>query len=125
MEKKISNSFLSKKYELPSKKIIYLQGYEPFALDILLKEYKEDDIVCNNKKEIPNLFWFDSENKKHIHFVDFYIKSINKCIEIKSTYTFNIATENILLKQKYAKNLGYNYEIWIMSEKGKLINKYD
>ena len=36
-----------------------------------------------------------------------YIKSKNKCIEVKSSYTFNLDTVNILKKQEYAKKDGY------------------
>jgi hypothetical protein len=30
----------------------------------------------------------------------------------------------IFEKQEAAKNLGYQYEIWVFSEKGELINNY-
>ena len=55
--------------------------------------------------------------KEDIHFVDFFIKSQNRCIEVKSTWT-NQSKNNVLEKQQAAINLGYNYKIWIFDEKG-------
>jgi hypothetical protein len=125
MSKKLISSFSTKEYILPSGNTTYLQGYEPFALNILLKSFEEDDIICFDREKMPNIIWYDNENKKHIHFVDFYIKSINKCIEIKSTFTFGKDEEKIFLKQKYAKQLGYNYEIWIISQKGNILEIFN
>ena len=51
-------------------------------------------------------------------YVDIYIPSQNRCIEVKSDWTYNIKTNNIALKQLAAKELGYNYEIWVYDKKG-------
>ncbi len=123
-EKKSESSFGFKQYILPSGKTILIQGYEPFALDILLKEFSEEDIVYL-KEEVPEIWWKDKEQKMHRHFVDFYIKSLNKCIEVKSEWTITLSNENILEKQKAGKELGYLYEIWILGTKGELINKIE
>jgi len=55
--------------------------------------------------------------------VDIYIKSKNKCIEVKSLYTFEKEEEEIFLKQESAKILGYAYQIWIYDGKGNRLNK--
>jgi len=39
---------------MPSGDIRKVQGYEPFALDILVKKYKEDDIKTD-RKDIPRI----------------------------------------------------------------------
>ena len=49
------------------------------------------------------------------------IKNQNKCIEVKSIWTFEKKKDNVLLKQTTAKELGYLYEIWIFNPNGKLI----
>lgn len=110
-----------KEYKLPSGKTILIQGYEPFGLDIILKTINEKNIIYS-KDKVPEIWWYDKENVKHRHYVDFFIDNENKCIEIKSERTFEINKENVYLKQKYAKELGYKYEIWILNKKGKIIN---
>ncbi len=65
-----------------------------------------------------SLRYYEYNDKQHVHFVDIFIKSQNRCIEIKSTWTFE--KHNVLLKQKAAKELGYPYrdEIWVYDRKG-------
>lgn len=63
-------------------------------------------------------------NKKRKHYVDIYIPSKNKCIEVKSDWTFEKGGDNIFLKQKAGKALGYEYEIWVYNKKGIRIECY-
>lgn len=105
-----------KDYITPSGNIIKIQGYENIALDELYKTYKEDDILTEVKdinKYIGKLFYFDKNNKKHRYFPDFYIKSENMVVEVKSTYTFNVAKEINLLKQKCCLDAGFKYKFII------------
>lgn len=80
----------NKKYTLPSWKIISLQGYENFAMDILLKNYEEDEIITSSKDESYPKIMYQHKNKTKRYFPDFIIPSKNKIIEIKSTYTYRI-----------------------------------
>lgn len=122
-EKVSKTSYLLKEYILSNGNVIYLQGYEPFALDILLQEYEESDIITS-KQEVPEIWWnFKDDSTKHRHYVDIYIPSINKCIEVKSTWTYNKEEEKVLAKQLAAKTLGFDYEIWIFDKHHKIINK--
>jgi hypothetical protein len=122
-EKSHKNSYRKKTYILPSGKEIICQGYEPLALNKLIKEdnISEDDIVTGCKN-VPQI-WYDDENgKKHRHYVDIYIPSQNRCIEVKSTWTARKdKKDNIYLKQNAAKELGYQYEIWIYNSKKELV----
>jgi hypothetical protein len=122
-EKACKNGFLMKEYVLPSGKITKVQGYEPFALrDIINDEKINEDNIITGCKNVPTIWYNDLEGNKHRHFVDIFIPSQNRCIEVKSTWT--VKKENVFLKQKVAKELGYNYEIWIYNEKGIIINKF-
>jgi len=120
-EKAHTNSFKSKTYICPSGKEITCQGYEPLALDKLIKEENidENDVVtgCSN---VPTIWYNDDNGKKHRHYVDIYIPSQNRCIEVKSTWTAEKKKDNIYLKQDAAKELGYNYELWIYNAKKEL-----
>jgi hypothetical protein len=110
-----------KQYTLPSGTTIKVQGYEPFALDNLLKEFTEDDIITN-RRDIPRITYFDTiKNKNRYYFPDIYIKSINKIIEVKSTWTFKCKNDNIELKEKATRDAGYDYEIFVYNRKGERI----
>jgi hypothetical protein len=121
-EKTSKNSYKKKIYILPSGKEIICQGYEPFALDKLVKEdnISEDDIITGCKN-VPTIWYDDEQCKKHRHYVDIFIPSQNRCIEVKSTWTTQKNQDNIYLKQEAAKQLGYNYEIWVYNSKKKLV----
>lgn len=114
----LKRSYNVKQYIFPSGKIISYQGYENFAFDELLniENVLENDIFTN-RREVPELWYTDKTNKLRRHFVDIYIKSQNRCIEVKSTWT-NQEKNNVLQKQQSAINLGYKYEIWIFDKKG-------
>jgi chromosomal replication initiation ATPase DnaA len=60
----------------------------------------------------------DIDKKKHRHYVDIYIPSQNRMIEVKSTWTAEKKKDNIFLKQDAVKKMGYLYEIWVYDDKG-------
>lgn len=120
-EKMLKNAYKIKSYEMPSGKIVNYQGYENFMLDhlLLIEKVCEEDII-NNRKDVPEIWFHDKNGKKRRHFVDFYIKSQNRCIEVKSIWTHK-EKNFVLEKQESAKNLGYKYEIWIFDNKGNIL----
>ena len=120
-EKALDNSHKFKKYVLPSGKILKCQGYEPFAFRDLLKTDIDEANIINERKKLPEIWFFDKNNKEHRYYVDIYIPSQNKCIEVKSIYTYNKDKQINLLKQEAAKKLGYNFEFWIYDNKGNKI----
>ena len=79
--------FKFKKYTYPDGKIAYVQGYEPFALDDLIKLGITDILTC--RSEVPSIWYLGKDEKRHRYFVDIYIPSLNKMIEVKSFYTYN------------------------------------
>ena len=115
-ERILKSSYLRKDYTFPSGKIIHVQGYEPYALDELINTFNEDEIITGSKN-VPEIWYNDDDGLKHKHFVDIFIPSQNKCIEVKSRWTAEINKDNIFKKQQAGKELGYNYEIWIYNSK--------
>jgi hypothetical protein len=113
-----------KDYVMPSGAILQIQGYENFALDQLLKCIDETDIV-HGSTNVPEIWYHDDDDKRHRHYVDFYIRSLNKCIEVKSTWTAEKKEDNIFRKQNAAKQLGFAYEIWIYDAKGFRVELID
>ena len=123
-ETMMKNAYNRKPYTLPSGKIIFIQGYENFMLDYLLSIEKihEDDIFTK-RNEVPEIWYNDKAGKRRRHYVDFYIKSQNRCVEVKSTFT-NQEKNNVFEKQKASKDLGLKYEIWIFNKSGQLLERY-
>jgi hypothetical protein len=122
-EKIMKNNFKLKEFILPSGEIIKVQGYEHFALnDIINNENINENDIITGVRNVPVIWYNDLYGVKHRHFVDIYIKSQNRCIEVKSLWT--IKKENVFLKQKSGIELGYKYEIWVYNEKGIRVNKY-
>jgi hypothetical protein len=125
LDKMTKSMYKSKDYILPSGNILQIQGYEHYALDYLLQTENvyEDDIITGCKN-VPTIWYTDHDGKKRRHFVDIFIPNQNRCVEVKSTWTAHINKETIFLKQLAAKELGYNYEIWVYDAKGQITNKY-
>jgi hypothetical protein len=124
-EKHSKTSYNKKEYTFPSGNKISYQGFENYALDFLLnnENINESDIITGCKN-VPTIWYNDETDKKHRHYVDIFIPSQNKCIEVKSTWTAEKKKDCIFLKQNAAKELGYNYEIWVYDGKGNIVNKY-
>jgi hypothetical protein len=118
--KLVHSSKSYKKYTLPSGKEINVQGYEPFALNILLKEYNEEKIKTD-RCNIPRINYnYNGENK--IYFPDIYLPDINLIIEVKSDWIYNLELEKNKMKEKATIEAGYLYEIWKFDNKGNKLN---
>lgn len=125
MEKINKSLYKSKEYKLPSGKIIMIQGYEHFALDELIKNDINENNIVTGAKNVPEIWYYDVNGKKRKHFVDIFVPTLNKCIEVKSTWTLKKQKDIIFLKQNAAKELGYIYEIWVYHPKGNKIEFYN
>jgi hypothetical protein len=124
-EKQNKNSYYLKDYILPSAKVIKIQGYENYALDELINNNINETDIVTGAKNVPEIWYLDNNGKKHRHFVDIFIPSQNKCIEVKSTWTFKKQKDIVFLKQTKAKEIGYLYEIWIYNNKGNKVETYN
>lgn len=113
-----NNNYKPKIYKTRSGKDVWIQGYEGFALDILEKNYKGEDIVVCGRS---HSFLYEFNGTKR-YYPDFFIFSEKKYIEVKSLYTYNVALEQNLAKQKAVKNAGFKFEFWIFNKDGDLIN---
>lgn len=115
-----SNLFKPKEYELPSKKIVKIQGYENKGLDFLLTIKKEDEIVICGKKHV---FKYVYNNKKRRYYPDLYIPSENLYIDVKSDYTYNKDLEKNLAKKQAVLSAKFKFQFWIFNCNGKLLIK--
>ena len=89
--------------------------------ELLEKENISEDDIIVNRKEVPTVWYEDETGKERRYFVDCYIKSQNRCIETKSTWTVNKKKDCIFLKQKALQEAGYICEIWVYNHKGEKV----
>ena len=122
-EKASKNAYNSYDYKFPSGRIERIQGYESYMLNDLLKEgILEEDIIVNRSK-VPKVWYKDKSDKRRRHYVDCFVKSQNRCIETKSTWTAEKKKDCIYLKQQALKDADYKSEIWIYDCKGEIVEK--
>ena len=114
--KQLVSGVKTKIYIMPSGKEVKCQGYEPFALDVLIKRFDEDDIDVHPDFVIPYIH--NGKNRRYLP--DIYIKSINTIIEVKSTWTYEKDLEVNKLKEKACISQGYNFKFIIFNSKKEI-----
>jgi hypothetical protein len=125
-----SNATL-KSYSFPSGTEIKIQGYEKQAIDTLLVEYREDDLVVSDAGNISScgapIFEYINANRTHgKYYPDILIKSENKIIEVKSRWwydgngaeKYSGRLENNKRKRQAALDAGFTFEFWIYDSNG-------
>lgn len=118
---KYSNScYAPKPYKFPSGNTVKIQGYEHLALDMLIKLKVQEDDIKVGFKNVPTI-WYDFESKRRRYYTDIFIPSENKCIEVKSDFTFYKEYEKNIAKQNGTKALGYKCEIWIFNGREEMV----
>ncbi len=123
-EKQLKNCYKSKEYIFPSGKVEKIQGYENFMIDELLENNILEEDIFVSRKNVPEIWFINSKGKKSRYFIDCFIKSENKCIEVKSLWTFENKKKEVLSKYQAVKDAGYKCEIWIYDAKGSKIQMY-
>jgi hypothetical protein len=124
-EKQQKNSFKLKEYIFPSGRKDKIQGFEHFALnDLLNNEHIDENVIITGCSKVPIIWYYNANGQLRRHFVDIFIYSQNRCIEVKSTWTLSVKKDNVFLKQTAAKEKGYNYEIWVYDKKGNIVEKH-
>ena len=120
--KSFATAFRLKKFKLPSGDIIKCMGFEHFGITYLLEneQINETNIVTEELQSFT--YQNPNEDFTRTYTPDIFIKSQNRYIEIKSTWTFSLNTETIFKKQQIVKDKGYNCEIWVFNNKGERVN---
>jgi hypothetical protein len=116
----LNKSTKYKTYTLPNGENIFLQGYEDYVLEkILIEKYNLDDILIRNKNilDITGNIYYTYKNNQHKYYPDFFIKSKNLIIEVKSNYTYKKDLEINLLKKESCLNKNLNFEFIIIDKK--------
>ena len=93
-------------------------------MDELIKDNVKEHDIITGMKNVPEI-WYQDENKnKHRYYVDIFIPSQNRMIEVKSTWTFQKKKDTIFMKQEACKLCGYQCEIWVYDGKGDKVECY-
>lgn len=100
-----------KKYNLPSGKSIYVQGYEADFLDYVFQHelLQEPQIEFRRK-----CFFYEFEGKRKRYYPDFFIPHLNLVVEIKSKYIMDRwqGGEDVMeLKANAVRDAGYRFII--------------
>ncbi len=120
-EKASKSAYKAKTFTFPFGSECTVQGYEPFALnDLLFKEEIHEDDIITARSEVPEI-WYVYNDKKCRYYVDIFIHSQNRCIEVKSTWTIQKKKDVILAKQEAVKQAGFTCEIWVYNGKGERV----
>jgi len=112
-----ATSFKHKDYVMPSGKIVKIQGYEDRALDELLQMFPEDEIAVG-RANVPTVKYVCNEGVNRTYFPDFYIKSLNTILEVKSEWTIRLSTCRLKEKANAVVKAGYRFEVWVYNVKG-------
>jgi len=117
-------NFLNSKQKSTYKKctiedeIYFLQGYEDYVLEELLKLYKMNDILIktNDINKFTGTIKYNFNNEEHRYYPDFFIISENLIIEVKSTYTYFYELDKNIEKEKSCLNMGFNFQFIIIEK---------
>jgi hypothetical protein len=117
-KKILSTGIRFKDYIFPSGRIEKIQGYENIALDELIniELINEYDIVVGCKN-VPTIWYTTNDSIKHRHYVDIFIPTQNRCIEVKGEWFYKRDKNILELKKQEAENLGYKYDLWVYNSK--------
>lgn len=101
-------------------KIFLLEGYENWAVQTLLEDHAEEDILVHKEihREIGKIE-YTFGTKKSVYHPDIYIKSKNKIIEVKSVYWYNRGLARNIKKKEACMSMGLDFEFWIYDKKAK------
>lgn len=123
-KKAMKSSYGFRDYTFPSGRKIRIQGYENFAVDILLSEgIQEDDIFGCSEKGLSFLYSFNG--KSSFYFPDIFVESQNLVVEVKSTWTLRGVKqdeeERTLKKLEACRNAGYKTRLLVIGSRGEIL----
>lgn len=113
------SAFSEKRFLFPCGTERSVQGYEPFALTMLIDlGYVASDIVTDCD-EVPEIWYNKPGNQKASrYYCDIYIPKENRIIEVKSLWTFELDKAINLCKAAACIQMGYMFELWVFDSKG-------
>jgi hypothetical protein len=104
-----------------------LQGYEDLAIRYIVSEkgVHVSEIVAgnNHRSEIPRVYY--GHRRSRVYFPDIWIPTLNRLVEVKSTYTLGVRDANMFKsnqrKALAAQRDGYSFTLLLFSREGERI----
>lgn len=125
-ERSQENAFLRKEIEVNGV-VFSVQGFEGVVIQHFVNIGIDPSSILTKMKDMPEL-WYEFKGKRCRYFPDTYIPKMNLIMEVKSTYTVgynNSETfKRVQLKAESTVDAGYNYLVWVMSEKGNTLRQF-
>jgi hypothetical protein len=116
------NGYKRKLYIFPNGKTKYVQGYEPYTINLLLSSSIDQNNIKIGKGEVPIILyeWSGSIRK---YFPDCYIPTLNTIVETKCNWTWKFQKEQNNAKITSSLNSGYDVRviIWEASKYKKVL----
>jgi hypothetical protein len=119
-DKSMKAAYKYKNYVFPCGAECLVQGYEPFALNILVEQGFTSKDIITDKVNVPEIWYFNNDTN-HRYFPDIYIPNENRIIEVKSDWTYEKEKDKNLLKAQACRDGGYVFEFWIFDDKGNRV----
>lgn len=121
-KRKKQRKFKQYRYVLDDREL-WVQGYEPQALNYLQKHFKAEDILTEYEKKVPVIRY--KYGKKHRDYIpDIYIRNHNIIVEVKSTHTLGLFHNKkrgwsmTCAKALACKERGYKFVLLLMEANG-------
>ena len=125
-KKALSSGVRFKEFTFPSGRVEKIQGYENIALDVLINvELINENNIIVGCKNVPIIWYTTNDGIKHRHYVDIFIPTQNRCIEVKGEWFYKRDKNILKLKKQEAEKLGYKYELWVYNKKREKIICHD
>lgn len=121
--KVLKSCFKIKEFIFPSGKVVPYQGYEHYAILLLLKEGHEEEDIVSCHESVMGFMYEDGETKRK-YYPDLFVPSSNLIIEVKSTWTYEKTQEEkerVLKKLEACRREGYNTRLLVFSPKGEVL----
>ncbi|AMQ10862.1 putative Vsr/MutH/archaeal HJR family endonuclease [Brazilian marseillevirus] len=121
--KVLRSCFKVKEFTFPSGRTVPYQGYEHYAILLLLKEgHQEEDIVSCHESIMG--FMYEDGKIKRKYYPDLFVPSSDTIVEVKSTWTYEKTSEEkerVLKKLEACRREGYNTRLLVFSPKGEVL----
>lgn len=117
-QKMVESSYNKKVFTLKGRKFT-VQGYEPAAIRILVKDFGVDPKTINDSP--PYFDYTNSNGKPARYFPDLQVG--DKIVEVKSVYTVG-ADANLNLKLRAVQALGYTPVLMVINKSQTLNKRY-
>ena len=108
--------FTRKPFVFPSGRRVKVQGNEAIAIEILLKDHEEKDLLVTDQEieaRIGRIWYTTPDGEKHRYFPDILVLP-DLVVEVKSQWTMTLNVERNELKRRACLDRGLRFEFMVI-----------